>query len=67
MFVKLSCPLILCMDDDGTDASNVGGLDGPEHCILQKRFAYSSLLPSEIHRKAGKQHDRNGTPRTTFL
>ena len=55
--------IVLGVNSEGTDAGNVGGLQGPKKCVLQQCRSNASPLPVPANRKAGQKHDWNGMPR----
>lgn len=62
MLVKEPRPLVLGMNDQGTDADNVGGLNRAQQRILQEPGPESLPLPVAVHGQPGKQHDRDRKP-----
>jgi hypothetical protein len=64
--VETSGFLILRMHREGTDAGNIGRLEGALHCVPQKRLANALAMPAAIHRQARKQHNRHRVARQSL-
>jgi hypothetical protein len=59
--VSLVEPLCLRGDrvpENGTDSTELGGLQGPENCIAQQAGAELPVLIRPVNRKAGEHHNR---------
>jgi hypothetical protein len=61
------CSIILCMDSQSPNASNIGGLQSAQDSITQESAANSLPLPVFVNREAGQQHDWNRMPRQSLL
>jgi len=53
---------LLRMHRESANAGNIGCLQGAQHRVLQKRFAYALALPAVIYCQAREQHDGNRMP-----
>ena len=58
--------LVLRMDRESANASNIGRLQRAQHRVLQQCLAQTLALPAVIHCQAREQHDRNRMARQSF-
>ena len=66
VFIETSGILILCMNREGTNSGNIGGLQGTLHGVSKQCLADSLTLPTSIHPQTGEEHDRYRMPRETL-
>ncbi len=60
MLIEPAGVLVLGVDRQGADAGDVGGLECPQHRILEQTSTDPSALRSATDREPREQHDRHG-------
>ena len=50
------------MDEQCSNAGDVGGGGGSEQCVLDERLAQASSLPGQVDRETRKEHHRDRVP-----
>src|SRR2546427_9864016 len=65
--VKGSRVVVLRMHSERADASDLGGVERPEHGIFEQPRAESLALPARGDRQTREQHQRNRVPRESLF
>lgn len=63
MPVEFACAIVLGMSSNRPDSGDIGSLQGPHDCVLQKTCAKSFPMMANGNAQPGKDHQRYWMPR----